>query len=280
MKIDILNKKWRLWLSIVMTIVFLTACGTTPIDASSTGFWDRYIIFNFSRVIIWLSELFAGNYGLGIIIFTLIVRVVLIPLTMYQTTSTEKMQAMQPELKALQQKYASKDPETQEKLQEETAKLNEKYEYNPWMGCLPLLIQFPILIALYQSISRTEVLQSGNFLWMELGHPDPYFVFPILAAVLTWYSTRLTMIGNPNSNTSIAMMQWTMPAMILFMGITLPSAISLYWVASTGFTIGQTLILNNPYKKRDAAEEKEKQQRDLERRLEKARRNPRGKKNK
>ena len=142
-------------------------------------FVDRYIVYNFSRIIVWLSDIF-GNYGVGIIAFTLIIRIILIPLTKYQTQSTEKMQMMQPELKALQEKYASKDPETQQKLQEETAKLNEKYDYSMWSGCLPMLIQLPILMALYQSISRTEILSQGHFLWLELGVPDQLFVIPII----------------------------------------------------------------------------------------------------
>ncbi|OFU51917.1 hypothetical protein HMPREF3116_03135 [Aerococcus sp. HMSC10H05] len=271
------KKMWKILVITIMAVIFLAACGTSPIDENSTGLWDRYIVYNFSRIIVWLSDIF-GNYGVGIIAFTLIIRIILIPLTKYQMQSTEKMQMMQPELKALQEKYASKDPETQQKLQEETAKLNEKYDYNMWSGCLPMLIQLPILMALYQSISRTEVLSQGHFLWLELGKPDQLFILPIIAAVLTWYNTRLTTIGTPNSNSSMAMMQWTMPVMILFMGITLPSAISLYWVASTGFTILQTLLMNNPYKKRDAREEQIRKEKELERRLEKAKRNPKGKK--
>ncbi|MEC1385975.1 membrane protein insertase YidC [Aerococcus viridans] len=268
---------WKILAITMMAVIFLAACGTSPIDENSTGLWDRYIVYNFSRIIVWLSDIF-GNYGVGIIAFTLIIRIILIPLTKYQTQSTEKMQMMQPELKALQEKYASKDPETQQKLQEETAKLNEKYDYSMWSGCLPMLIQLPILMALYQSISRTEIISQGHFLWLELGVPDQLFVIPIIAAILTWYNTRLTTIGTPNSNPSMAMMQWTMPVLILFMGVTLPSAISLYWVASTGFTILQTLVMNNPFKKRDAREEQIRKEKELERRLEKAKRNPNGKK--
>lgn len=272
-----LNKKLRIFMILALAVLVLAACGTGPIDANSTGFWDGTIVYNFSRVIVWLSDILGGNYGVGIIVFTILVKIILIPLTMYQTKGTEKMQAMQPELKELQTKYASKDPETQQKLQEETAKLNEKYDYSPLAGCLPMIVQLPVLMGLYQSISRTEILATGDFLWMQLGEPDPFFIIPILAAVLTWYSTKLTMINNTSGGNQMAIMQWTMPAMILFMGLTLPSAVSLYWVTSTAFTIGQTLVLNNPYKKREIIEDKEKQASDLERRLEKARRNPRGK---
>ncbi|MDK6369334.1 MULTISPECIES: membrane protein insertase YidC [Aerococcus] len=271
------KKKLSLSLVLMALPLFLGACATArePITAESTGFWDRYIVYSFSRLIIWLSDLFGGNYGLGIIVFTLIIRLILVPLYHYQIKSTEKMQVVQPEMQALREKYASKDPATQQKLEEEMAKLNEKYDYNPLSGCLPMLIQLPILMGLYQAISRTEVLSNGHFLWMELGQPDPYFILPVLAAALTWYNTRLMSIGNPQNNQSMAAMQWLMPAMILFMGATLPSAIALYWVASNAFTIGQTLILNNPYKKREARLEQEKAERDLEKRLEKAKRHPR-----
>ncbi|AMC00046.1 hypothetical protein AWM75_04700 [Aerococcus urinaehominis] len=281
MKEKISSTKLKLAGLLASVSLFLAACATStePINAQSTGFWDRYIVYNMSRLIIWLSEAFGGNYGIGIILITLIIRVLLIPLMQYQMKSQEKMQEVQPEIQALQEKYASKDPETQEQLRIEMAKLQEEHDYNPWAGCLPMLIQLPILMALYQSISRTEILRQEHFLWFQLGQPDPYFILPIIAACLTWYSMRLNTVANPAAGKGqMAMMQWTMPAMILFMGLGLPSAISLYWVANTGFTVLQTLLLNNPYKKREARLAEEAKTRDLERRLEKARRNPRGKK--
>ncbi|MCZ0717581.1 membrane protein insertase YidC [Aerococcus kribbianus] len=270
----------RLLTLIMPIILFLAACGRSvrePITENSTGLWDRGIVYNLSRIIIWFSDLFGGNYGLGIIAVTLIIRILLIPLTMYQMKSTEKMQAVQPEMQALQKKYSSKDPETQRKLQEEMGKLNEKYDYNPFAAFIPLLIQLPILMALYQSISRTEAIATGNFLWAQLGTPDPYLIFPIIAAILTWYNSKLMMIGSPTQNGSTAVMQWVMPLMILFMGISLPAAIALYWVTSTGVTIIQTLVLNNPYKKRQERQAQAAKEKDLARRLEKAKRNPRKK---
>lgn len=282
MNLPKLDKKWRLTAIITSMTLFLAACGRSnvrePITENSTGLWDRGIVYNLSLFINWLADLFGGSYGMAIIVITLIIRVLLIPLTMYQMKSTEKMQMVQPEMQALQQKYSSKDPETQRQLQAELAKLNEKYDYNPFASFIPLFIQLPILMALYQAISRTEMISTGEFLWFKLGEADPYFILPLIAAVLTWYNSKLTIIGSPTQNSSTAMMQWMMPALILFMGLTLPSAIALYWVASTGFSIVQMLVMNNPYKKRDAREEKLRQERDLQRRLEKAKRNPRKKK--
>jgi len=106
----LLSKRKRILLSLglVMVMLVLSACGNTaPITSESTGFWDGVVIYNFSRFIIFLSELFNNNYGVGIIIFTAIIRVILIPLNYFQTKSTQKMQKVQPQIKELQEKYAS-----------------------------------------------------------------------------------------------------------------------------------------------------------------------------
>lgn len=267
-----MNKRKRLLLLLgtVFLAVVLVGCGTSPITEQSTGFWDKYVILNFSRVIIWLSELFGGSYGVGIIGFTLIIRLILLPVMHRQTKSTQKMSAMQPQLKELQEKYASKDADTQNKLKEETSKLYAEAGVNPVAGCLPLLIQMPVLIAMYQAISRTEVLKTGNFLWMNLGEPDPYFILPVLAAVLTYATTKLSSMSQVESNPTTTSMMYIMPVFILFIGLTLPSALSLYWVVGNAFSVGQTLLLNNPFKIKKEREEKIKAERDRQRALEKA----------
>lgn len=267
-----MNKRKRLLLLLgtVFLAVVLVGCGTSPITEQSTGIWDKYIVFNFSRIIIWFADLFGGSYGIGIIIFTLIIRLILLPVMHHQTKSTKKMSEMQPQLKVLQEKYASKDTDTQNKLKEETSKLYAEAGVNPVAGCLPLLIQMPVLIAMYQAISRTEVLKTGNFLWMNLGAPDPYFILPVLAAVLTYATTKLSTMSQAESNPTTTSMMYIMPALILFMGITLPSALSLYWVVGNAFSVGQTLLLNNPFKIIKEREDKIKVERDRQRALEKA----------
>lgn len=273
------RKRLLLLLGTVLLAVVLVGCGTSPITAESTGFWDRYIVLNFSRVIIWLSDLFGGSFGLGIIVFTLIIRIILLPLMHGQTKSTRKMSDLQPRIKALQAQYSSKDAETQSKLKEETSKLYSEAGVNPVAGCLPLLIQMPVLMGLYQAISRTEALSTGDFLWMNLGKPDPMFILPIAAAILTYATTKLSSMSQAESNPTTTSMMYMMPALILFMGITLPSALSLYWVVGNAFSVGQTLLLNNPFKIRKEREEKLQAERDRERALEKAL-NPKKKKKK
>lgn len=277
-----MSKRKRLLLSLglVTLVLFLSACGNTEsITSDSTGFWDGFVVYNFSRFIIALSELFGNNYGVGIIIFTIIIRVILIPLNYFQTKSTQKMQKIQPQVKALQEKYPSKDTQTRELLQAETSRLYSENGVNPYAGCLPALVQMPVMIALYQAISRTEILSSSNFLWMNLGERDPYFVLPILAAILTYFTSKLTMMSQVDGGGQTKVMLYMMPALILFMGSTLPSALSLYWVISNAFSVGQTLILNNPYTIIAEREAEERANRERERALERAK-NPKKKRRK
>lgn len=261
------GKRILLFLGLFSLIVFLSACGTGEVSAQSTGLWDRYIVYYFAEAIKMLS---FGNVGIGIILFTLIIRVILMPLMHFQTKSMRKTQELQPKLKSLQQKYASKDIDTQNKLREETQRLYAENNVNPYAGCLPLLVQMPILMALWQSISRVPALQEGNFLWLQLGDKDPYYILPILAAIFTFASTYLSSMSQVESNASLKIMNFAMPLMILLMGINLASGLSLYWVVSNAFQVFQTLLLNNPFKIRKEREEAERLERERVRALQKA----------
>ena len=242
-----MKKKSQLILSLAVLTLFLAACGTSPITESSTGFWDRIILYNLSQFIIWLSNLLGGSYGLGIIVFTIITRLIMIPLMHFQYKSTRKQAILQPEIKALREKYSARDRATQEMLQAEMNALYEREGINQYAGCLPLLIQFPVMMALYQAISRTDVLKTGHFLWFQLDQPDPYFILPVLAAVTTFITTWLSMKMQDTGGAGKVMM-YVMPVMILLMSLGLSSALSLYWVVGNVFMVGQTLLLNNPFK--------------------------------
>src|SRR5690625_6443817 len=94
-------------------------------------------------------------------------RLLLVPLNVKQMKSTQAMQNIQPEIKELQEKHSSKDAETQKKLQEEQMALFQENGVNPIAGCLPIFIQMPVLIAMYQAIMRTEAIKAGSFLWLD-----------------------------------------------------------------------------------------------------------------
>lgn len=251
--------------------LFLAACSNKPVTSHSTGLWDHYIVYNFSRFIIWLSNN-CGGYGMGIIIFTIIIRVPLLPLMFYQTKSMLKTQELAPKLKAIQKKYSSRDRESMVKMQEETSKLYKEAGVNPWASMLPMIIQLPIMWALYQAIWRTPELRHGTFLWLQLGHTDPYYILPILAALFTFLSSWLSMASMPERNAMTSAMTWFMPIMVFFMALGFSSAITLYWVVSNAFQVVQTLLLQNPFKIRREREAKEKQAKAKKRKLEKAKR--------
>lgn len=251
--------------------LFLAACSNKPVTSHSTGLWDHYIVYNFSRFIIWLSNN-CGGYGMGIIIFTIIIRVLLLPLMFYQTKSMLKTQELAPKLKSIQKKYSSRDRESMVKMQEETSKLYKEAGINPWASMLPMIIQLPIMWALYQAIWRTPELRHGTFLWLQLGHTDPYYILPILAALFTFLSSWLSMASMPERNAMTSAMTWFMPIMVFFMALGFSSAITLYWVVSNAFQVVQTLLLQNPFKIRREREAKEKQEKAKKRKLEKAKR--------
>ena len=160
----------------------------------------------------------------------------------YQMKSMWKTQEIQPKLMALQKKYPGKDPESMQKLSEEQQKLYAEAGINPMAGCLPMLIQMPILIALYQAIWRSPILKNGDFLWMHLGEKDPYYIMPILAAIFTFLTSKLSMMGQPEGTNNMMnnMMLYFMPIMTGFIAFNLPSALSIYWVVTNAFSVGQT----------------------------------------
>ncbi|APP03756.1 YidC/Oxa1 family membrane protein insertase [Lactobacillus delbrueckii] len=280
---DILSKKStkRLLAALALVTVFalvLSGCATqttqkpTPISHNSSNWWDAWVVYYLSQFVLWIAKVCGGSYGWAIIIFTVIIRVILLPLNAVQINSTRKMQEIQPELKALQEKYSSKDMETRNKLNEETQKLYKEAGVNPYAGCLPMVIQLPVMWALYQAIWRTPEMQNGKFLWMDLGKPDPYYILPILATVFTFLSSYIATLSVPKSSqtTMTKMMSYVMAIMVGIWTIVFQSAISLYWVISNLFQVGQTLVLQNPFKYRKEQEAKEEAERERQRKMRRA----------
>ncbi len=267
---EFLKKRKRLLLAIGMLslIVFLSACGTEPISSESTGIWEGVIIYNFARAIIWVSNLFGENYGIGIIVVTAIIRAMLIPFTNIQQKNMQQMNEINPQMEELKQKYSAKDPETQEKFKEEQQRLYSEAGVNPYMGCLPMLIQMPVFIALYQAVNRTPILATGDFLWVNLGQPDPYYILPLLAGLFTLGHSVLMSMGRATEGNKI--MTYVMPLFIVFITFRLSSALALYFTVSNGFSVIQTLLFQNPFKIRKEREAKEEQEREAERQRRKA----------
>ncbi len=177
-----------------------------------------------------------GSWGWSIIILTIIVRLILMPLTFKQFRSAQAMQRIQPKIKELQRKYKT----DKRKLQEETMKLYQEYRVNPFASCLPLLLQMPIFICLYYAIRFTPEIRTSSF-WIipSLGKPYlPLFVFYILSQLV---STELMM--QPETDKQQKWLMRAMPVMFIFILFRFPAGLMLYWVTTNLWTIMQQVII-------------------------------------
>ncbi|NLL47190.1 MAG: membrane protein insertase YidC, partial [Firmicutes bacterium] len=178
------------------------------------------------------------SYGLGIILTTIFVRLLLFPLTMSQNKSMVAMRKIQPELQAIQKKYAN-DKEEQQK---QTMELYQKHKINPLGGCLPMLVQLPILWAFFRVLQNIPADETAIFLgFWALSEPDPFYIFPILAAATTFLQSKLAATGDMSQQKSMLIV---MPLMIGMFSLRLPSGLVLYWIVGNIFSIGQQLWIN------------------------------------
>ncbi|MDF8375649.1 membrane protein insertase YidC [Weissella paramesenteroides] len=256
--------------ALVALLIMIIAAAMYDGHVAGNGFWRGIIIANFSRSILGVSAWFGDNYGIGIIVFTLLIRLLILPLMVYQTGSMRKMQEIGPALKKLQEKYSSRDPETMQAMQAEQKQLYKDAGVNPFASFIPLIVQMPILIALYTAIRTTKLLETGTFFWVQLGDRDPYFILPILAALFTFASSYLVMMGQPEKNGMTTSMTYIMPIMIFIFAISVPSALSLYWVISNAFQVAQTWTIQNPFEIRREREAKKEAERAKQRAMRKA----------
>lgn len=186
------------------------------------------------------------SYGITIIVFTAIIRLLLLPLSIKQMKSTNKMSEIQPELKKIQQKYKN-DPQ---KGQQEMTKLYQENGVNPLGGCLPVLIQMPILIALFTLFRSLQGIEGVGFMllpWLDnLAAPDKLFILPILSAIATFLSMKLGQPATGDANKNMNTMNIAMTGMIFFMAIKMNAALVLYWTINNIFQLIQTLVMKRP----------------------------------
>lgn len=184
----------------------------------------------------------VGNYGVAIILTTLLIKIILFPLSLKQEKSMQKMKELQPEIEAIQKKY--KDDKT--KLNEETAKLYKEKNVNPFSGCLPLIIQLPIFVALYYAFMSNEIPQTATFLWFNLKKTDAIYtigkfslnILPIISALLMIIQQKLmTPQSGEGENSVMQSTMLLMPVMMLFIFYKFPSGLNLYYVVNTAISI-------------------------------------------
>ena len=172
------------------------------------------------------------NYGLAIIMFTVTLRVLMFPLNLMQAKSTKGMSLLQPQLQKLQQQYKN-DPAI---LNRETSALYKKYKLNPLTGCLPLLIQMPILFALFSALRNFDYAGEGtSFFWLkDLTLPDATLAMPIIVGFSSYLQSKLSMATQPAAGTDQAktmntVMLYGMPVMMAWMTRGFASGLAIYW---------------------------------------------------
>jgi len=180
------------------------------------------------------------NWGVAIILLTIVVRIAVLPLAWKSAKSMKQMAKVQPQIARLKEKYK----DDKDALNRETIALMRGGGYNPIAGCLPLLVQMPIFFALYQVLySAIELYQAPFMLWIQdLSEMDPYFVTPLLLTGLMWFQMKLT--PTPSADPAqVKMMQW-MPLIFGVMMLSLPSGLAVYMLISTVFGIAQQKVMN------------------------------------
>ncbi|TKB46407.1 membrane protein insertase YidC [Thalassotalea mangrovi] len=203
---------------------------------------DYGILWFISQPLFWLLiqiQSIVVNWGLAIICITIVVKTLMYPLTKTQYTSMAKMRKIQPKMQALKERYG----DDRQKMSQAMMELYKKEKVNPAGGCLPLLVQMPIFLALYWVFIESVELRHAPFaLWInDLSSMDPYYVLPLLMGASMWLMQKL----QPNMATDPMqqkMMQW-MPVFFTFFFLWFPSGLVLYWLVSNVITIIQMLII-------------------------------------
>lgn len=204
------------------------------------------------------------SYALAIVLLGVVVRILLFPLNLKQMKSTIGMSEIQPQMQELQKKYAN----NREKLNEEMMKLNKEYDVNPAAGCLPMLIQMPILYALFTAMRQYSFDEHASFFWINsLNDKDHLYILPVLLAIVTYLTQRYMMPkGSPMAdNPSMKVMLYTMPIMMLVFSINFPSGLCLYWVTTSTLMVFQQLVMNKQRTKEMARRALEREKRAEER---------------
>lgn len=185
----------------------------------------------------------TGNYVFGIILLTLLVRIVLFPLGWTQARSMQKMARLGPKQRELQQRHKGNP----QQMQKEIAQLFKEEGVNPAAGCLPLLLQIPVMYGLFDVLRNYHYLpKHGLLVWQNLAVPDPTYVLPLLVAISTFFMQRQAMAmtpAQPGMESSQKMMLWMMPLVFGFVASRFPAGLSIYYVVSNLFQLLQTTLL-------------------------------------
>ncbi len=210
------------------------------VHAIEYGFFT-FIAAPMFSVLFWLHGIF-GNWGWAIIALTIIIRLLMFPLTYKGMVSMQKMKEIAPKIKEIQAKYKG-DPQ---RMNAAVMEAYKKHGANPLGGCLPMLLQIPIFFAIYRVLLNAVELQGASWLvWSDLSRMDPWFVLPILMGATMWYQQHIT----PNTFTDpmqAKLFKW-LPVIFTFFFLTFPAGLVLYWLVNNLFSIAQQYMVNKQF---------------------------------
>ena len=216
------------------------------------GLWTSFFVKPLAYFLLSMGKL-VKNYGVSVIIISLIIRLLAFPLTRKTAMQSELMKKAQPELNKLQKKYENKkDQESVLKQNQEMMAIYKKYNINPMAGCLFAFIQLPIFIAFFEAVQRTPVIFEDKFLGLQLGTTPSvgitsttfyaYVLLILIIGVSTFFSFKMN-TASSQQDPNMKMMPTMMTGMIILTGLFMPSGLGIYWVTSNLFTIGQNILV-------------------------------------
>lgn len=272
------RSKWLLLTTLLVAVFVLSGCGVPHegvdvLQTAPNGLWQTLAVWPLAKALIWLSDLLASvpipyHWGFAIIVFTIFVKLITFPLTLTQIRGMQAQKDLAPKIQELQKKYG-KD---REKLAAEQMKLYQEAGVNPLSGCLPLLIQMPVLFALYAAmVALGPNFNNANFFWIpDLGFPKysqglgwiteafnagdygmlaAYLILPALLVASQFVMQKWMTTTTPASGDGQAKMMQQVSLMMTFMfgffTLTVPSGLTLYWVTSNLLQLLQQWLITN-----------------------------------
>ncbi len=222
------------------------------------GLWTTFFIKPLAFILLFLGRT-VNSYAISLILISLLIRLLLYPVTKKTAMQSELMKQAQPELERIQKKYAGKeDQESMMRQSQDMLNVYQKYHMNPMSGCLFSFIQLPLLIAFFEAIQRTPAIFEDKFLGLQMGTTPmvgitsgtwfAYLILAILIGGTTFLSFKMNASGNTLDD-SMKSMPYIMTGMITITGLLMPSALGIYWVTTNLFTIFQNEMVKRSKKK-------------------------------
>ena len=194
------------------------------------------LLQQFFAFLLTTTDKYVGNFGISIIIVTILIKIALLPLTLKQDKSMKEMKKLQPEIEKIKEKYAN----DKQMLNIKTMELYKEHKVNPLGGCLPLLLQLPILFALFGVLSNGIIPKYSSFLWLKLSVPDQFYILPVLNGAVSFFQQKLM---GTSDNPQMKNMMYIFPIMMIYISYRMPSGLQLYWLTSSILAVVQQYFI-------------------------------------